>query len=42
MNQESIQAFVKTLDIPEDAKDRLLELTPSTYVGLAPELAAEV
>jgi adenylosuccinate lyase len=31
--------FIKTLDIPDDAKTRLLELTPATYTGLAASLA---
>ena len=35
MNQETIQNFVKTLDIPESAKEELLQLTPSTYIGNA-------
>lgn len=35
MNQETIQNFVKTLDIPEEAKEELLKLTPSTYIGNA-------
>lgn len=35
MNQETIQNFVKTLDIPESAKAELLKLTPSTYIGNA-------
>jgi adenylosuccinate lyase len=38
INKESIQAFVKGLDIPEDAKNRLLDLTPATYIGLAKSL----
>lgn len=38
VNQKTIHAFIKTLEIPEDAKKRLLELTPATYIGLAAEL----
>ena len=38
---EDLRAFVKSLSIPEEAKQRLLELTPSTYVGLAAKLARE-
>lgn len=34
----SIQDFIKGLDIPEDAKGRLMDLTPSTYIGLAKTL----
>ena len=39
MTPEVIHAFVETLEIPEDAKDRLRKLTPATYIGKAPELA---
>ena len=34
-----LHELIGTLEIPEDEKTRLLELTPSTYVGLAMELA---
>ena len=34
--------FIGTLEIPEDEKTRLLEFTPSTYVGLAMELATSI
>ena len=35
ITKESIQKFVQTLDIPEEAKGRLLALTPQNYIGLA-------
>jgi adenylosuccinate lyase len=35
INEESVRTFIKTLSIPEDAKNRLLKLTPRTYIGLA-------
>jgi len=38
VTQKTIHDFVETLEIPADAKKRLLELTPSTYIGLAAEL----
>lgn len=41
VTKDSLQAFIKDLDIPDDAKRRLLELTPATYIGLAAELAIE-
>ena len=34
-----LHEFIGTLEIPEDEKTRLLKFTPSTYVGLAMELA---
>ncbi len=39
---DSMQAFVQTLDLPEDAKQRLRTLTPATYVGLAERLARTI
>jgi adenylosuccinate lyase len=38
ITKEGIQAFIGTLDIPTDAKEYLLALTPSNYVGKAIEL----
>lgn len=35
IGREDMQEFVKSLDIPDDDKRRLLELTPATYVGMA-------
>jgi adenylosuccinate lyase len=34
-----VQAFIRTLEIPEADKQRLLALTPATYTGIAPQLA---
>ncbi len=42
MTQEAIRTFVESLALPQDAKERLLALTPGTYVGLAEELAKRV
>jgi adenylosuccinate lyase len=42
MTHESLRAFIETLELPKDAKARLLALTPATYVGLAPSLAKRV
>jgi adenylosuccinate lyase len=39
---KELAEFVKGLPIPEDAKKRLLALTPATYTGLAAELAKRV
>jgi adenylosuccinate lyase len=41
ITRADLHAFVKTLPIPEGERARLLELTPSTYVGLAARLARE-
>lgn len=42
MTKEAIQTFVSGLPIPEEAKQRLLELTPRSYIGKATELAARI
>ena len=39
INQASLRAFIQTLQIPADAKQYLLDLTPATYIGKANELA---
>jgi len=38
LDQKRYQAFVKKLEIPAKAKNKLLKLTPATYIGLAKEL----
>ena len=42
INRASLHAFIATLNIPEAEKQRLLELSPHTYVGNAVELARRV
>ncbi|MGH8194503.1 MAG: adenylosuccinate lyase [Woeseiaceae bacterium] len=42
VTKERLQRFIAALDIPADAKERLLALTPSTYTGLAAALAKTV
>ncbi|HIF17496.1 MAG TPA: adenylosuccinate lyase [Cycloclasticus sp.] len=42
IDQASMQAFIKTLDIPEDAKQLLLEMTPASYTGCAEALAKNI
>ena len=39
ITREALQEFVRALDIPTAARDELLLLTPSTYIGKAAELA---
>ncbi len=39
IDQQRIQDFIKTLNIPDDAKSQLLELTPANYIGNAIEQA---
>ncbi len=42
ISADSLREFVSGLDLPADARERLLALTPSTYTGLAARLAHEV
>ena len=42
IDQKSIQAFIKTLSIPEDVKQELLKLTPANYTGCAEQLAKNI
>ena len=41
VTKELLHQFIGTLDIPDDEKRRLLELTPDRYIGLAAKLAAD-
>jgi adenylosuccinate lyase len=38
VDADVLRRFVQGLDLPDDARERLLALTPATYVGLAPDL----
>ncbi len=42
IDQARLQAFVSGLDMPDDAKAALLELTPSNYLGNAAQQAADI
>ena len=42
LDRAQLAAFVKALPIPDEAKKRLLALTPARYTGLAAELARRV
>ena len=37
ITQQAFQEFIQTLEIPEDARSKLLELTPKNYIGNAIE-----
>jgi adenylosuccinate lyase len=39
ITRDALHAFIRGLAIPADARDRLLALTPATYIGKAGELA---
>ena len=42
VDQQSIQKFIGTLDIPEQAKQQLLKMTPMSYTGDAENLAKSI
>jgi len=42
VTREALHGLIRALEIPQAEKDRLLAMTPSTYVGKAQELAKRV
>jgi len=42
ITRESMRTFVESLGLPADAKQRLLELTPAGYTGVAAKLAGSI
>src|SRR3989338_6101527 len=42
INRDPLRAFIQTLEIPEAEKQRLLQLSPDTYIGKAAELARRI
>jgi adenylosuccinate lyase len=42
INAESMRAFIAGLDLPADARQRLLDMTPGSYIGLADRLARDI
>ena len=42
LSREMLYEFIRGLAIPPAEKERLLQMTPSTYVGLAAKLAREI
>ena len=42
VTKDILLEFVQTLDIPDAEKERLLKLTPETYIGLADEQARDI
>ena len=42
ITRDSMRAFIESLALPGDAKQRLLALTPATYTGLAARLAGSI
>ena len=42
ITREALKEFIATLEIPEADKERLAELTPETYIGLATRLTLDL
>ncbi len=42
ITREAIQAFIQTLEIPAEERERLMAMTPGSYTGKAAELASRV
>ena len=42
VTKELLQEFIATLDIPDEEKKRLLDLTPERYTGVATDLASKI
>jgi adenylosuccinate lyase len=42
VDQDTLRRFIETLDIPEQARQRLLALTPENYIGDASTLARKI
>lgn len=42
IDRAAMQAFVEQLDIPDEAKQQLLNLTPASYTGYAEQLARDI
>jgi adenylosuccinate lyase len=39
LDKVKLEAFIKSLEVPEEDKNQLLKLTTSNYIGIACELA---
>jgi adenylosuccinate lyase len=42
IDQASLQTFIETLEIPDEAKQQLLALSPASYLGCASALAKDI
>jgi len=42
VTKESLHQFIKSLSLPDNAKETLLQLTPQTYTGYAEDLAKRI
>jgi adenylosuccinate lyase len=42
INETAMREFIASLDLPADAKARLMTMTPASYIGLAEKLAKDI
>ncbi len=42
VDKDTLRQFIGTLDIPDAEKERLLQLTPATYIGIADRQARDI
>ena len=42
IDREQLKAFIASLELPASEQQRLLDMTPSAYIGLAARLAREI
>ena len=42
ITKDALQTFIDTLEIPDDAKVQLKQLTPATYIGNATQQAKNI
>ena len=42
IQEETLREFIQGLDLPQEPKARLLEMTPRSYIGLAADLAKQI
>ncbi|MBA3660727.1 MAG: adenylosuccinate lyase [Gammaproteobacteria bacterium] len=42
IDKMTLHTFINTLDLPQDVKKQLLDLTPASYIGYAQELAKRI
>ncbi len=42
ITRETLAEFIATADLPESERERLLELSPEQYIGLATRIANDI
>lgn len=42
IEQTALHDFIRTLDLPDSDRQRLLDMTPASYIGKAADLARKI